>query len=45
MQCCIYGLFGFELSGLLKRHLDVTVAWWIPALAAVVLVGVISHVE
>ncbi|MFI0738412.1 APC family permease [Streptomyces sp. NPDC021100] len=45
MQCCIYGLFGFELSNLLQRHLDVTVAWWIPALIAVVVVGVLGWLK
>ena len=37
MQFCIYGLFGFEISGLLSEHFHVTVSWWIPAVATVVI--------
>ncbi|MEV5507299.1 APC family permease [Streptomyces orinoci] len=45
MQCCIYGLFGFELSGLLRRHLELTVSWWIPALLAAAVVGVLGWLK
>ncbi|MFF6980529.1 APC family permease [Streptomyces sp. NPDC008343] len=39
LQVGIYGIFGFEVSGLFATYLDTEVAWWIPALAAVLLVG------
>ncbi|MEU1630600.1 APC family permease [Streptomyces sp. NPDC020096] len=45
MQVGIYGIFGFELSGQLAKHLDVSVAWWIPALVAVVVVGVLGWLK
>ncbi|MET9866849.1 amino acid permease, partial [Streptomyces sp. NPDC006386] len=32
LQIGIYGIFGFEVSGLLATHADVEIAWWIPAL-------------
>ncbi len=38
LQFGIYGIFGFEVSGLFGTYLDVQVAWWIPALAAVLVV-------
>ncbi|MGW1957437.1 APC family permease [Streptomyces sp. NPDC001920] len=39
LQVGIYGIFGFEVSGLFATYLDTEVAWWIPALLAVLLVG------
>ncbi|WP_405775291.1 APC family permease [Streptomyces sp. NBC_01538] len=42
LQCAVYGIFGFEISGLLSEHAQVTVAWWIPAIGGVVLVGVLG---
>ncbi|MEY9990116.1 amino acid transporter [Streptomyces sp. V4I8] len=39
LQVGIYGIFGFEVSGLFATYLDMEVAWWIPALVAVLLVG------
>lgn len=38
-QVGIYGIFGFEVSGLFATYLDTEVAWWVPALAAIALVG------
>ncbi|MFD5426340.1 APC family permease [Streptomyces sp. NPDC127084] len=45
MQVGIYGILGFEISGLLATHLGLTVAWWIPALAAAVLVAVLGWLK
>ncbi|MFF2524263.1 APC family permease [Streptomyces liangshanensis] len=45
MQVGIYGLFGFEVSGLFATYLDLTVAWWVPALAAAVLVGLLGWLK
>ncbi|MER6124967.1 APC family permease [Streptomyces sp. NPDC001795] len=39
LQFGIYGIFGFEVSGLFATYADVQLAWWIPALAAVAVVG------
>lgn len=39
LQVGIYGIFGFEVSGLFATYLDTELAWWIPALAAVLVVG------
>ncbi|KPI16235.1 amino acid permease-associated region [Actinobacteria bacterium OK074] len=39
LQFAIYGLFGFEVSGLFSTYLHTELAWWIPALAAVLAVG------
>ncbi|MGK5632246.1 APC family permease [Streptomyces sp. URMC 123] len=45
LQIGIYGIFGFEVSGLLDRHLDITLAWWIPAVLAVALTGVLGALK
>jgi amino acid transporter len=45
MQVGIYGLLGFEVSGLFDRYLDMTVVWWIPALLAAVLVGLLGWLK
>ncbi|RLU92120.1 amino acid permease [Streptomyces griseocarneus] len=45
LQFGIYGIFGFELSGLLDKHLGVSVAWWVPAFAAVLAVGVLGWLK
>ncbi|MFE6892916.1 APC family permease [Streptomyces sp. NPDC057694] len=39
-QVGIFGIFGFEVSALAQEHLDVQIAWWIPALVAVAVVAV-----
>ncbi|WP_107095064.1 APC family permease [Streptomyces chattanoogensis] len=45
LQCGIYGMFGFEVSGLLERHFSVSVAWWIPGLLAVAVTGVLGALK
>ncbi|GHC41571.1 APC family permease [Streptomyces cinnamoneus] len=45
MQFAIYGIFGFELSGLLDEHLGVRLGWWVPALAAVAVVGALGWLK
>ncbi|AVH59634.1 MULTISPECIES: APC family permease [Streptomyces] len=45
LQVGIYGLFGFEVSGLLSTYLDLEVAWWIPSLAGVLLVGALGWLK
>ncbi|MET7476244.1 APC family permease [Streptomyces sp. NPDC005648] len=42
LQVGIYGIFGFEVSGLLSTYAHVDVSWWIPALVAVALVGALG---
>ncbi|WP_053754163.1 APC family permease [Streptomyces sp. MMG1533] len=45
LQVGIYGIFGFEVSGLFATYADLEVAWWIPALAAVLAVGVLGRLK
>ncbi|GAA3378209.1 APC family permease [Streptomyces sannanensis] len=45
MQVGVYGIFGFEVSGLFATYLDITLAWWIPALAAVAAVGALGWLK
>ncbi|MFH0517123.1 APC family permease [Streptomyces sp. M41] len=45
LQVGIYGIFGFEVSGLFATYLEVEIAWWIPALSAVLLVGVLGRLK
>ncbi|OAH15702.1 APC family permease [Streptomyces jeddahensis] len=45
LQVGVYGIFGFEVSGLFATYLDTEVAWWIPALAAVLLVGALGWLK
>ncbi|MEV4439348.1 APC family permease [Streptomyces sp. NPDC049577] len=45
MQFGIYGIFGYELSGLLARYLSLDVVWWVPALAGVAVVGVLGWLK
>ncbi|MEU9113942.1 APC family permease [Streptomyces sp. NPDC048483] len=45
MQTGIYGMFGFEVSALLERYLEVSVAWWIPALLGVAVVGALGALK
>ncbi|MGC3000369.1 APC family permease [Streptomyces sp. G35A] len=45
LQIGIYGIFGFEVSGLLATYADLEVAWWIPALAAVLAVGALGWLK
>ncbi|MFC5718645.1 APC family permease [Streptomyces gamaensis] len=45
LQFGIYGIFGYELSGLLDTHLGVSIAWWVPALAAALAVGALGWLK
>ncbi|MCW2869179.1 APC family permease [Actinacidiphila oryziradicis] len=45
LQYGVYGLFGFEISSQLSEHANVTVAWWIPALGGVVLIGLLGWLK
>ncbi|MDN0196005.1 APC family permease [Streptomyces sp. S.PNR 29] len=45
LQVGIYGIFGFEVSGLFATYAEIEVAWWIPALAAVAVVGVLGWLK
>ncbi|GGY09736.1 APC family permease [Streptomyces djakartensis] len=45
LQVGIYGIFGFEVSGLFATYADVQVAWWIPALVAAVVVGLLGWLK
>ncbi|MEU8830715.1 APC family permease [Streptomyces sp900116325] len=45
MQVGIYGILGFEVSGLFSTYLEMDVAWWIPAAGAVVVVGVLGWLK
>ncbi|MER7826396.1 APC family permease [Streptomyces sp. NPDC096097] len=39
MQVGVFGILGFEISGLFATYLDIELAWWIPALLAVAVTG------
>ncbi len=45
LQVGIYGIFGFEVSGLFATYADLEVAWWIPALAAALAVGALGRLK
>ncbi|MEU1019511.1 APC family permease [Streptomyces sp. NPDC005898] len=45
LQAGLYGLLGFEVSGLLRTYFEVEVAWWIPALLTVALVAVLAWLK
>ncbi|GAB2749213.1 APC family permease [Streptomyces bullii] len=45
LQVGIYGIFGFEVSGLFATYLDIELAWWIPALLAVLAVGALGWLK
>lgn len=45
LQIGIYGIFGFEVSGLFATYLEVEVAWWIPALVAALVVGALGWLK
>ncbi|MFF1276858.1 APC family permease [Streptomyces marokkonensis] len=45
LQVGIYGIFGFEVSGLLATYADLEVAWWIPSLVAVLAVGALGWLK
>ncbi|MFE7899878.1 APC family permease [Streptomyces sp. NPDC057424] len=45
LQVGIYGIFGFEVSGLLATYADVEIAWWIPSLVAALAVGLLGWLK
>lgn len=45
MQVGVYGILGFEISGLFATYLDVRLAWWIPALIAVAATGALGWLK
>ncbi|QNE78279.1 amino acid permease [Streptomyces finlayi] len=45
MQVGIYGILGFEVSGLFATYLDIEIAWWLPAVVAVVVVGALGWLK
>jgi amino acid transporter len=45
LQVGIYGIFGFEVSGLFATYADLDIAWWIPALAAALAVGALGWLK
>ncbi|MFG3256990.1 APC family permease [Streptomyces sp. NPDC048172] len=45
LQVGVYGIFGFEVAGLLDKFFDVTVAWWIPALAALAVTAALGALK
>ncbi|MEU2265961.1 APC family permease [Streptomyces olindensis] len=45
LQIGIYGIFGFEVSGLLATYAEIEVAWWIPALVAALAVGLLGWLK
>jgi amino acid transporter len=45
LQVGIYGIFGFEVSGLFATYTDLSVAWWIPALVAALVVGALGWLK
>ncbi|MFJ7412442.1 APC family permease [Streptomyces sp. NPDC098077] len=45
MQVGIYGILGFEVSGIFAAYLDIELAWWIPALVAAAVVGVLGWLK
>ncbi|MEV5886466.1 APC family permease [Streptomyces sp. NPDC052020] len=45
LQVGIYGILGFEVSGLLATYAGVEVAWWIPALLTVLAVGALGWLK
>ncbi|MEV8535073.1 APC family permease [Streptomyces sp. NPDC051211] len=45
MQVGVYGILGFEISGLFATYLEVELAWWIPALLAVAATGALGWLK
>ncbi|MGV9455753.1 APC family permease [Streptomyces sp. NPDC003635] len=45
LQVGIYGIFGFEVSALFATYLEIELAWWIPALLAVLFVGALGWLK
>ncbi|MFF5446627.1 APC family permease [Streptomyces sp. NPDC012888] len=45
MQVGVYGILGFEISGLFATYLGTELAWWIPALLAVAVTGALGWLK
>ncbi|MER5933144.1 APC family permease [Streptomyces sp. NPDC002054] len=45
MQVAVYGILGFEISGLFATYLEIELAWWIPALLAVAATGALGWLK
>ncbi|MFI5804165.1 APC family permease [Streptomyces sp. NPDC051561] len=45
MQVGIYGILGFEVSGIFATYLDLTVPWWVFALLSVVGIGLLGWLK
>ncbi|MEV5352735.1 APC family permease [Streptomyces sp. NPDC052693] len=45
LQIGIYGILGFEVSGLFATYAQIEVAWWIPALVAALAVGLLGWLK
>ncbi|WP_374773246.1 APC family permease [Streptomyces sp. NBC_01310] len=45
MQVGVYGILGFEISGLFAAYLEIELSWWIPALLAVALTGALGWLK
>ncbi|WP_326591923.1 APC family permease [Streptomyces sp. NBC_01294] len=45
MQVGVYGILGFEISGLFATYLEIELSWWIPALLAVALTGALGWLK
>ncbi|MFD4736618.1 APC family permease [Streptomyces virginiae] len=45
MQVGVFGILGFEISGLFATYLDIELAWWIPALLAVAVTGALGWLK
>ncbi|GGS05133.1 APC family permease [Streptomyces nojiriensis] len=45
MQVGVFGILGFEMSGLFATYLDIELSWWIPALLAVAVTGALGWLK
>ncbi len=45
MQVGVYGILGFEISGLFATYLEIELSWWIPALLAVAVTGALGWLK
>ncbi|MFB6560884.1 APC family permease [Streptomyces sp. NPDC056400] len=45
MQVGVFGILGFEISGLFATYLDTELSWWIPALLAVAVTGALGWLK
>ncbi|MEV5981571.1 APC family permease [Streptomyces sp. NPDC052114] len=45
LQAGLYGMLGFEVSGLLQTYFEIEIAWWIPALLTVAVVAVLAWLK